>query len=518
MNIKTKSIVLLILSCLFLNIYTTEAKTETISDKITQNQEIKNISLEKIFIYFSKFFEEETPESYKYISLNYNWFQKGSELEKALQILVYNNKIPNSITNLSWISTKQVTATEFFKLASNILWTSEQNYWTKIVDYYDLEIVEESYKVLKNKKVYEENYFTNPYVQSFWTMWILNDVYSTIANEHFDKDLIDKNKLLYSAIEWLANSTWDKHTVYFPPTESQDFLSSLSGDFEWIWAYVEMPQPWFFIITSPISWWWAEKAGIKWWDQVIAVDGKEITKENSQNEIVSWIRWKSGTEVTLKIKRWNQILEIKVTRQKVHLISVETKSNWNSFIIKINAFNENVSGEFKKAVEELNTKNWVRKIIFDLRNNWGWFLDEVVTILSYMIPKGESVAHVKYIDTDWEYISKGYNLLDPSKYEIVFLQNTWTASASEIMIWTMKDYFPNTKIVWEKSYWKGSVQSIKEFFDGSSFKYTIAKWFTWKTKTWIDWVGITPDIKIELDENKLKNYNIDTQMQKALSI
>ncbi len=153
-----------------------------------------------------------------------------------------------------------------------------------------------------------------------------------------------------------------------------------------------------------------------------------------------------------------------------------------------------------------------------MRNNWGGYLDEVVTMLWYVIPKWEPVAVVKYVKDEWSYISKWQNLLDLNNYDVVFLQNSGTASASEIMIWTIKDYFPNVKIIWEKSYWKGSVQNIKEFFDGSSLKYTTAKWFTWKTKTWIDWVWIEPTEKVELDEQKLKDFKIDTQMDRALNI
>ena len=294
-------------------------------------------------------------------------------------------------------------------------------------------------------------------------------------------------------------------------------MSSLAWDFYWIWTFVDMPEPWKFIITSPISWWPAEKAGIRWWDEVIEVDWKAVTKENSQNEIVGWIRWEEWTEVNLKIKRWTETLEIKVKREKVHMKSIETKTNWNAFIMKINWFNEGISTEFREAIEELKQKN-IKKLIIDLRNNWGGYLDEVVTMLWYVIPKWEPVAVVKYVKDEWSYISKWQNLLDLNNYDVVFLQNSGTASASEIMIWTIKDYFPNVKIIWEKSYWKGSVQNIKEFFDGSSLKYTTAKWFTWKTKTWIDWVWIEPTEKVELDEQKLKDFKIDTQMDRALNI
>ena len=490
----------------------------TITDKITKNDEIKNINLENVFEFFADFFRETTPESYKYIKLNFSWVEKWSELEKNLQILVYNNKLPNSFANFSNLTKERIKAKNFLELSKKILgtWYAEtviENLWDKYVDYYDLEIVEQNFIILKNQKEIEKSIDQNS-----WTMDTFNQVYDILLNDFYWKDKLDKKHLIYSAIEWLTKAAGDKHTVYFPPTESKSFKDWLAWDFEWIWTYVEMPEPGVFKITSPIIGWPADKAWIKGWDIVLAVNWQKITKENSQSEIVSWIKWQAWTEVNLTIKRWENIFDIKVKREKVHIKSIETKIDWNNFIINFSWFNEWVSNEFYQAIDELNWKSWIKKIIIDLRNNWGGYLNEVVSILDWIVPKGEATAQVDYINQEWKYISKWLNKLDLNKYELVFLQNKGTASASEIMIWTVKDYFPNTKIVWEKSYWKWSVQTIREFFDGSSIKYTIAKWFTWKTKTWIDWVWIKPDYEVELNEKRLSEYWKDNQLEKALSI
>lgn len=515
MNKKLKLILIIpiIFSFCLVSAENTE-KYKTITDQITNNKINKNLNIEDIFYYFASFFLEETPESYEYIWLNFKWVEKWSKLEKSLKVLVYNNKIPNINWNFKWLEKKLVSADLFYKLSSKILNTaSPSKIDNKNVEYYDLELVEESYKIIKNKILYEKELEKKLSKDN-----IFEEVYNIILEEHFDKEKFDRKALIYSAIEWLTKWTWDKHTVYFPPTESKDFLSWLSWDFEWIWTYVEMPEPWIFIIKTPIPWWPADKVWIRWWDQVIEVDWKEITKENSQNEIISWIKWEAWTEVNLTIKRWVENIKFKIKREKVHIKSIETSISWNNFIIKIIWFNQWVTDELREAIEELKWKIWIRKIIFDLRDNWGWYLDEVVEMLSFFIKKWEVVANVKYLEDEWNYISKWLNLINMDNYEIVFLQNSWTASASEIMIWTIKDYYPNVKIVWEKSYWKWSVQTIKEFWDWSSFKYTTAKWFTWKNKKWIDWEWIKPDIEIEFDEEKFKNYKIDNQLEKALNI
>ncbi len=203
-------------------------------------------------------------------------------------------------------------------------------------------------------------------------------------------------------------------------------------------------------------------------------------------------------------------------RWKIIIKDVEYKLlKNNTFYIGIKSFWNNVTENFKKSLELLKN-NWrIKKVIIDLRNNWWWYLWEVVNILWYFIPAWEPVAVVKYQDDLKKYYSKGIEFIDFSKYKIIVLQNSWTASASEILIWTLKDYFPKLVIIWEKSYWKGSVQSIKSYIDWSSLKFTVAKWFTWKTETWIDWIWITPDIELEFDIEKYKKYEIDNQLEKA---
>jgi carboxyl-terminal processing protease len=178
----------------------------------------------------------------------------------------------------------------------------------------------------------------------------------------------------------------------------------------------------------------------------------------------------------------------------------------------------NISWEFKESLEALKKEKGIKKVIFDLRNNWGWYLDQVSDMLGHFVPKWKTTAVVKYLKWEQNYYSKGYNLIDFSKYKIVILQNGWTASASEIFIWTVKDYFPKSTIIWEQSYWKGSVQTIKSYKDWSSFKYTVARWFTGKSQTWINWIWITPDINLEFDFDRFKKYDKDNQLEKAKNL
>jgi carboxyl-terminal processing protease len=189
----------------------------------------------------------------------------------------------------------------------------------------------------------------------------------------------------------------------------------------------------------------------------------------------------------------------------------------DTYYIQIRSFWDHVTTDFKKSLDELSKKSWVKKVILDLRNNWGWYLESVADMLSYFVPLDQPTAYVKYINQEQNFLSDWYDLVDFKKYRLIILENSWTASASEIMIWSIKDYYPEATIIWEKSYGKWSVQTVKPYIDGSSLKYTIAKWFTWKTRTWIDKVGIKPDIELELNMEDFKKW-LDNQLDKAKSM
>ena len=214
------------------------------------------------------------------------------------------------------------------------------------------------------------------------------------------------------------------------------------------------------------------------------------------------------------LRDW-KTFDVEITRAKVTIKDVEYKKiNNETFYIQIKVFGDNVFTQFSESLQALNKETWIKKVVFDLRNNPGWYLDKVADMLSMFVDKWNPVAIVD--SQDWEniYASVWYKTLDLNNYKVYILQNSWSASASEIMIWTLKDYFPDITLVWEKTYWKWSVQTIKSYIDWSSFKYTIAKWFTWKTKTWIDKVWIKPDIELKQDETKPTE---DTQLNYILT-
>ena len=232
--------------------------------------------------------------------------------------------------------------------------------------------------------------------------------------------------------------------------------------------------------------------------------------------MISWIKWPADTTVTLTINRDGNIFDTEVTRKKIVIKEVEHRLlNNKTHYLQIKTFWEDVSDQFVEAIKKLSEREKTKRLIIDLRNNGGGYLDQVTDILSHFIPEGEPTAVVRYLNGEKIYYSKWYNTFDPSRYELVFLVNSGTASASEIMVGTLKDYFPNSIIIWEKTYGKWSVQQVKPYRDGSFLKYTVAKWYTGKNENGIDQIWITPDIELELDIEAFKTSWEDNQLEAA---
>lgn len=486
---------------------------------IIKNTSIKTeVTKEKILNFFADYYTWKIPESYKYIKVNFTDVKKWSKLEESLKKLIYLNLINNP--KINFLKDKELNAWSFFRLTEKVL-------KIKISD-------KETKKVLLNRKTYQSDIDsisrkllndnisikkTSSKKEINQKIAIFEDVYKTLIKWHFNKDNLDEWKIIESAIKWLTKWTDDKHTVYFPPIESQSFSDSLSWDYEWIWAYVDMEKPWSVRIVSPIPWSPSEKAWVKWWDLVIKVNWKTITEKNWLKEVITWIKWPAWTSVILTINRWWKIMDIEVIRGRIIITDIESKIlNTTTYYIQIKSFWEHVSDDFKKTVLKLKDNKDINKIIIDLRNNWWGYLSEVAEILSYFIPEWEKTAIVKYHDNEKNYISRWYDLIDFKKYKIIILQNSWTASASEILIWTLKDYYSDIVLIWENTYWKWSVQVIKNYVNWSILKYTIAKWFTWRTITWIDWIWIKPTIKLEFDLDNFNKNWFDNQLDKAIFI
>ncbi|MFA5184642.1 MAG: S41 family peptidase [Patescibacteria group bacterium] len=340
----------------------------------------------------------------------------------------------------------------------------------------------------------------------YWQVW------DSLKNNYVDKNKVSDQDLFYGSLKGLAQSTGDPYTVFMTPQESREFADELAGTFEGIGAELGIRNETATII-APLDGTPAQKAGLRAGDKVYAVDNVPTIGLNL-NEVVKKIRGPKDTKVTLTIIRGSdKPRDIVITRSVIQVKSVTTTMRPDGIlIIRISNFNDDTASAFSQAVNFALTKN-PKGIILDLRNNPGGYLDTAVDIASEWVTEGMIVAEQFSGNRRNEYPSSGNGRLQ--NFPTVVLINGGSASASEILAGALRDYKKAT-IVGEKSYGKGSVQTLSDLAEGSSLKVTVAKWLT-PAGDYINDKGLDPDIVVPLTTAQA-DKNLDPQLDRALQI
>ena len=339
------------------------------------------------------------------------------------------------------------------------------------------------------------------------------DAYGKLSDNFIDPQNLDDQKIMYGAIAGMAKSLGDPYTSFFNPEEARLFKQELAGSFEGIGVEIGIKKEQLTVI-APLKNTPGEKAGLKPGDQIVKIDGKS-TFDISIEGAISQIRGKGGTPVTLTIFRegWQDVKDIKIIRETIQIPSVawELKDGDVAYISIYN-FDQVLPSKFKKIAYEILSSP-AKKIVLDLRNNPGGYLEVSQDIASWFLKENQIVTIEDYGEGKEknEYLTKGPSTF--AEYPMVVLINKGSASASEILAGALRDN-RGIQLIGEKSFGKGSVQEVLTLQDKASLlKITIAKWLTPKGNS-ISEVGLTPDVKVE---NDLESED-DAQLQKALEI
>ena len=342
------------------------------------------------------------------------------------------------------------------------------------------------------------------------------DAYEKLHQNFIEPDKINDQDIIYGAISGMTKSLGDPYTDFFDPEQAKMFKQDLLGSFEGIGIEVGIKKE-KLTIVSPLKDTPGEKAGLKPGDQIIGINGKS-TYDMSIDQAVNIIRGKKGTKVVLTIFRdgWNDARDIEVIRGtiKVDAVKWELKENSVAYI-QIRQFDQSLPTDFKKIAFDI-LKSPAQKIILDLRNNPGGYLEVSQDIAGWFLKSGEIVAIQDFgkSKNKKEYKTNGSaSFVD---YPVVVLINKGSASASEILAGALRDN-KKIKLIGEKSFGKGYVQEAITLRDGKSFlKITISKWLTPNGDS-ISEVGLNPDVVVEITNDDFEN-NKDPQLEKALEI
>ncbi len=342
----------------------------------------------------------------------------------------------------------------------------------------------------------------------FWDAW------RELERKFVDRGQLDRQKMVYGAVEGMVKASGDPYTSFFNPQEAKLLNEDISGNFSGIGAEIGFKKSVLTVIT-PLKNSPAEKAGILTGDRIVKIDDT-LSADLSLEEAVRMIRGKEGTTVILGIFRdgFTEAKFVTITRAIIDVPVVKWEKRGDVAYIELYSFVGAIDEAFLKAARQIIASG-AKKIVLDMRNNPGGYLDSAVEVASYFTAQGDIVVSEDFGNgiKKNEYRSKGYRYFQ--SMPIVVLVNDGSASASEIVAGALKDNRGAT-LVGEKTFGKGSVQEVDSLAGDTLLKITVAKWLTPSGKSIQD-QGIEPDVKIIMT-NEDRDAGKDPQLDKAMEI
>ena len=301
---------------------------------------------------------------------------------------------------------------------------------------------------------------------------------------------VTEDELIEGALKGLFYNL-DDYSNYYTAEEFAELSEKVTGDFGGIGVHIT-EQGGYITIITPIDGSPGFNAGLKAGDRVVSIDDTNIVGYTAK-QASELMRGDPGTKVKLGIirKGVQGVIYFDITREIIAInpVTYEILDN-NIGFIKITEFNGHTLENVIKALNEFDSKK-VDRIIFDVRNNPGGSLDEVINVLRFLVPEGP-VVHIKNADGSLQ-THNSYN--KEAKYKLAVLVNEGSASASEIFAGAVQDKKAGT-IIGTTTYGKGTVQTILPLTNGGGIKLTIAEYLT-PNKNAVNKVGIKPDIVVE---------------------
>jgi len=340
----------------------------------------------------------------------------------------------------------------------------------------------------------------------FWEAWQL-------VHEQYLVQPMDDEKMMQGAIRGMMDSLGDPHSAYMNPVEYSDAQAPLEG-YSGIGAWVNTEGE-FLTITEPMKGSPAEAVGLKGGDQIIAIDGVDMTgtlPELARQKVLG----EAGTQVILTVLRdgVDEPFDVPITRAQITIPSTEYRMLDNNIAyLRLNAFSNTTGDEVNSALTELLAQN-PKGLILDLRYNSGGFLDAAIQVSSEFLPDGV-VTIEEYGDGKRDTFNvTGSGIA--TEIPMVVLVNEWSASASELVAGALQDH-GRAQLVGNTTYGKGTVQNwIPLSENEGAVRITIARWLTPNERN-VTGTGLTPDVQVTISEADTQ-AGVDTQLNKAIDL
>ena len=331
--------------------------------------------------------------------------------------------------------------------------------------------------------------------------------YNDLTTNYYDA--LDKEELISGAIDGMYSKVNDPYTSYMNESDTSNLNDSLSGEYYGIGIKIERTVEGNTRIAEVFDDSPASKSGLKSGDIILKVAGEEV-KDKSLDDIVGLIK-NDSKDVNIVVLRNDTELSFNVKADTLLVpavvVKLLNKDNHNIGYIKLSVFNDTADVQFENELTRLENSN-IESLIIDLRNNTGGYLEVAKNIAEMFLEKNKLIYSLESKNDKQDYMDKTN---EKRSYKVVVLVNKASASASEILAAALRDSY-DAVLIGNKTYGKGKVQEKSSLSNGTTVKYTTAKWLT-PSGECIDGIGLTPDYEINLDLSTYDSSDIYTDSQ-----
>jgi carboxyl-terminal processing protease len=331
-----------------------------------------------------------------------------------------------------------------------------------------------------------------------------------IVNENYvDPAAVSYDALARSAMHGMAESL-DPHSEFLESADNQELEDELNGEFGGIGVLVEILHG-RVVVIAPMLGTPGERAGIQRGDQIMSIDGRPVDETITMDGIVDRLRGKPKSHVTVGLYREStrQKITLMLTREVIKVDSIASARVLPDGIgyIRLTEFSEHTGEQFGDAIDRL-LKQGISSLIIDLRDNPGGIIDSAVEVAEPFFRKGELIVYTQGRTPADREEYRAETEGDPLNLPIAVLINAGSASAAEIVTGALKDT-GRAVVVGERSFGKGSVQSIFKLRNGEGLRLTVARYYT-PSGVSIHGQGITPQVEVVMtpaeDQNLRDQY------------
>jgi carboxyl-terminal processing protease len=356
-------------------------------------------------------------------------------------------------------------------------------------------------------KVYLHSAQSTEKDSAYPSLELFSYVMEKVRKDYVDGQKLTYQELVYGALKGMLN-TLDPHSEFMDPDKYKELQNDTQGAFGGLGIVISIKDN-FVTVVAPMEDTPGFKAGILTGDRILKIDGKS-TEKMSLQDAVKTLRGEPGTEVTITVFRPSstQLKDYKLARAVINVDMVKDINGKKQFplgenkigYVRLVQFGEKTSDDLETALKTLKSQG-MQALVLDLRWNPGGLLEQAVDVCEKFLPRGELVVTTEGRNNAQNSTRRAMGHGDELRnMPMVVLVNLGSASASEIVAGCLQD-LKRAIVLGEKTFGKGSVQSILPLHDGSALRLTTAKYYTPSHKV-IHEEGISPDIFVPVTDEE----------------